>query len=348
MRTKRAKAIRRARQAEAPPQQRNAAGKQLLTFTRKFLLAAALTIIPISLIPEAWFGPLNRFTALLVGDVLRAWTLHPVVRESAINLGGFRVNVIAECSAVHLVALLAAFIFAFPATRKEKWIGVGAGTVLLFSVNILRIALVTVIGLQFPTRFEAAHVYFGQLGMLVATMTACLMWCRWTSGPGQTEGPIGFLIRFLIFSILPFFLWVPLNRIYIGTIDGFISWLFSLVSLRLVIPHTHELYYQTFSLIALGGLLMAVRGVGLGIRARWMILGAVILTLFQIALRLCNLWISAFQIGWIAPVSQVVYNLCVYAVPMVVALRLFMQVRMQRDMVVRRSPGDVRGPFSRS
>ena len=296
-------------------------------FTRKFLLAAALTVLPISLIPEVWFGPLNGFTARRAGEVIQLLGVVPLVRGTALSVGGFTVNVIAECSAVHLVALYAAFIVAFPARRPAKWIGLAAGTSLLFLANIVRIAGLTLTGWRFPGVFEIIHIYFGQLGMLLATVVACLVWSRWASRSGGMPRPLGFLLRFLAFSSLPFLIWIDLNTRYVATLDNLINGVLGMFSFHLEIRHAHRLYYQTFSLIALGGLLMAVKGATPAMRLRWMAFGLGVLSLLQIALRLCNAGITAFQIQWMVPVAQVVYHVCVYVLPIAVATGFFMRVR---------------------
>lgn len=312
----------------SPPEKRRKDRSPLHLFSLKFLLAAAITVSTVSLIPEDRYGPLNRITALFAGELIRLLPVDPVIRGALISIGGFSVNVIAECTAVHLVALYAAFIFAFPAKCPEKWIGLGSGTLLLFTVNIARIAAVTLIGRYFPTRFEVVHVYLGQLGMLVVVIVMCLAWCHWISNRHRGEGAAGFLLRFFLFSSLPFLLWLPLNRYCIAAIDGFIQWLFILASHPLTIPRTHALYYQTFSLVALCSLLLAIKEAELALRLRWMAYGVAVLTLFQVAFRLCNVWITAFQIGWLVPVSQIIYAICVYALPLAVALGLLMPERM--------------------
>lgn len=338
MRAKRAKTIRRAQRIKKTPAPIDPSKKKALAFTRTFLLAAAVAIIPLSLMPETWFGPLNRATAHLSAHVLALLGRHPVVRGTTIAMDGFAVNVIAECSAVHLIALAAAFIFAFPADPKAQWTGVAVGTLLLFTVNGVRIAAVTIIGRHWPQLFTAAHVYLGQLSMILATVALCLVWCQWASRAPWTTRPIGFCLRFLAFSALPFLIWIPLNRIYMGLIDRGIQALFGLFSLQLVMPRTHPLYYQTFSLIALMGLLMAVQGAGLLLRLRWMAAGFFLVTLFQAAFRLCNVWISAFGIAWMTVVAQLVYNLCVYALPVAIAMGFLMQVRARRLKADERQP----------
>ncbi len=327
MNAKQAKAIRRAQRSGSRDGKRHADREQLFSFTRKFLLAAALTVVPLSLVPEAGYEPINRLTAFLAGSILRILPFASAVRGTHITLNGFSVNVIAECSAIHLVALLGAFIFAFPAKSSQKWIGFGAGTCLLLTVNALRIALVTLIGWQFPKFFETAHVYLGQLCMLTLMVAICLLWCGWIADPGRLDGPFGFLLRFTVFSCPLFLLWVPLNRTYMGALDAIIQWLFELCAHPIVIPRTHQLYYQTFSLVAMAGFLLAIKGAGWAARLRWIGYGAGALTLLILVLRLCNAWISVFGFPWMPPLAQTLYNLCVYALPLGIGLRFMMRVR---------------------
>ena len=228
------------------------------------------------------------------------------------------------------MSAIIAFIFAFPARRDEKWIGFGAGTTLLVTVNIIRIAMVAWIGWRFPSLFEPAHVYLGQLGMLGVMLAICLLWCRWLSHSNRMDRPGGFFVRFLIFSSLPFLLWLLLNRAYMGAIDDCIQWIFSFTPYRLVMPRIHQTYYQTFSLVALAGLLMAVKGTSRARRMRWMVGGFIVLTLFQAAFRFCNVWITAFHIQWMLPVSQLVYVIGVYALPLALAALFVMHTRLQQ------------------
>jgi hypothetical protein len=138
---------------------------------------------------------------------------------------------------------------------------------------------------------------------------------------------------------LLFLLWIPLNRIYVGAIDELIHRLFSLGSYTLVIPSRHELYYQTFSLVALAALLLAVRDIALSARMRWLAYGLFSMTLVQFAFRLCNVWIKAFQIEWITPISQVIYITCVYALPFLIALIFWMRVPVGRPAAYHKKPG---------
>lgn len=312
----------------AHARKKRAAHQSLRGFTLKFLVAAVLAVIPVSVVPEAWYGPLTRITAFLSGELLRLLTLTPMVQGTRLTLGGFSVNIIAECTAVHLVALFGAFVFAFPAGLARKWFGFCAVTAMLLTANVIRISLVTWIGRQWPGWFEPAHVYIGQLGMLMLMIVVCLVWCRWTTAAGRGNGVLAFLLRFIAFSSPLFLLWLPFNRIYMGVVDDVVQWLFYRVSHHsLVIPRAHQLYYQTFGLVSLVGMLLAVKGVDAIKRMRWIGGGIGISTLFLLIFRLCNAWMTAFGLQWMASIAQLAHAICVYALPVALGLRFIMMAR---------------------
>jgi exosortase/archaeosortase family protein len=306
------------------------ARKQLSSFTWTFLISSALLIIPVSLIPEAWYDPLNRLTANFSAVFMRMMGTAPVVRGTNIRLSDFSVNVISECSAIHLIALFTAFIFAFPAGRIQKLTGIAVGVVLISTLNSIRIGAITMIGRFFPSLFEVLHIYLGQLGMLSVVILLCLFWCRKVSDPDFLERPIRFFLRFFAFSFVPFLLWMPLNRVYQSIVDGFVEKLFTAASHKIIIPLTHDFYYQSFSLVTMTGLLFAVKSVKLPTRLLWFGFGFFVLTLLQIAFRMCNTWITAFHMQWAEAISQIVYFLCTQAIPLGIGLVFLMKVRAEK------------------
>jgi hypothetical protein len=107
------------------------------------------------------------------------------------------------------------------------------------------------------------------------------------------------------------------------------QWLFTLAGYHLLLPRDHTLYFQTFGMVTFAGLVLAMRSHPPLRKCRFLISGFLLLTLFQLFLRLCNVWLAAFQIGWPAPVAQVVYHLCVYALPVILAAVLLIRDRCQ-------------------
>lgn len=307
-----------------------AARRNLAVFTFKFLLATLFTIVPLSLLPEDRYAPLNMLTAFFSGEILKIIAPDTVIQGNYINTGGFRVNVISECSAVHLIALLVSFLYAFPSKYFEKLYGIIIGSLFLFAVNIMRISVITIVGKHFPGIFDIAHIYLGQLVMIVITICLSLYWCRRVSESVNLESPVDFVLRFLIFSTIIFVIWIPLNKVYMQAVDYPVQLFFALFSNPIYIPRMQSLYYQTFSIISLTGLLLAFKRPKLATRLRWLTFGIVILFGFQILFRASNVFITAYNIKGMIIISRVVYNLCVYAIPVIFVLKLFVHNRAEK------------------
>jgi hypothetical protein len=192
----------------------------------------------------------------------------------------------------------------------------------------MRIALITIIGMWMPGIFDIFHIYLGQMIMMITMISFSLYWCRWVSDNSGLDNPAHYIVRFLIVSSVLLIIWLPLNKVFMAIVDYFVRMFFTLISYPVVTPRMHTYYYQTFSLIPLTGLLFALNKIKLSMRIHWIVYGVMLWFLFQIILRLSNAWMTAYGIEWMAGFSQVVYNLCVYAIPVIFALRLFMHSRL--------------------
>ena len=303
-------------------------GPSLAVFYRRFLSLSIFALVLLSVLPEAVFLPLNRFLALSVGNLLGLTMLAAKVRGTVILFDGFSVNIISECTAIHPIALFAAFVLVFPSTRRQKWVGVVAGSAILFAINMVRIATVTLVGRFLPGSFHIAHTYVGQLGVLLSTVYVCLVWCRWIGYTSLPDLPLGFLQRFVLFTSPVFLFCMPLNGLFLKTIDVVLRWGISMITGHAITRWDHGLSYQTFSLIVFFGLVMAVRGATWKIRMQWIGVGSFLLTLFHFIFRLANTWMMLNPIEWVLPMLQMVYLMCVYALPILFCIYLLFKARL--------------------
>ena len=303
-------------------------GSFLVVFSRRFLSLSVFILVLLSVLPEASFLPLNRFLALSVGNFLGLTMLAVKVHGTIILIDGFSVNIIGECTAIHLIALFAAFVSAFPASRHQKWVGLVVGSAILFSINMVRIAMVTLVGRFFPGSFHVAHTYVGQLGVLLSTIYICLAWCRWIGYSVLPVLPFGFLQRFVLFTTPVFLICMPLNGLFIETIDVVLQLGISMITGNAVSRWDHGLSYQTFSMIVFFGLVMAVRGATWKMRLQWMGVGFFLVTLFHFIFRLANTWMMLNPIEEAFPVLQWVYLMCAYALPFLFCIHLLFNSRL--------------------
>lgn len=95
-----------------------------------------------------------------------------------VTLDGFAVQIITECVGLFESVILAAAVLAYPATWRERVLGVALGTAALYLLNVLRIAFLLVVGRHAPAFFEFAHVYLWQTLLALFIAPLWLAWIR--------------------------------------------------------------------------------------------------------------------------------------------------------------------------
>jgi exosortase H (IPTLxxWG-CTERM-specific) len=254
------------------------------TFAICFVAFYALTIV----LPESLFEPLNRLTADMAFHILRLCGFNPVLAGTTLSQDGFAVKVITECSVIYMAILFFSFVVAYPVSLQHKLIGLAAGIPVLHAGNILRIALVFAIGVKKQLLFEFAHVYLGQVLMVLFVIGVCLAWVRTTLTDTRNFKPAVFIARFLAFSSIPCIVWLAYNREYIKLMDHAVFWLFSLFNVRFGFNYQHEIYYQTFNLVTFAGLVLASRVRVVQHKLLVLALGLMVIVGSHILFRICN------------------------------------------------------------
>lgn len=266
----------------------------------RFGLSCAALYATAAALPDSAFEPLNRHTAHMAARLLALSRFQPVLAGTAMSRDGSAVQVIPECTVLPMAILFFSFVVAAPGTARRKAVGMLAGIGALHAINIVRIALVFVLGVFSRPLFESAHVYLGQTVMVLAVVAACMAWLRMSS-PGAPRGGIAvFAIRFVAGSAIPFLFWLAFSKPYVRTADHAVRWLFALRDVHLRIPYRHAIYYQTFNLVTLVGLFFADRGRWDSRKARLFASGLAMIVGLHLAFRVCdvligNVLITAFH-----------------------------------------------------
>lgn len=108
-------------------------------------------------------------------------TIEPSRSEPAINLmqsGKVLARVVEGCNAISVMLLFVAFILAFFDGKKKTFLFILGGLVLIYSINILRIALLTAGIINYPENIELLH---GTIFPAVIYGTVFLLWLGWIS-----------------------------------------------------------------------------------------------------------------------------------------------------------------------
>ena len=276
---------------------RDASGSQG-SFTPRRMTAFAVCCLALfalaASMPETAFRGLNLHTAGMAALCLDAFGC-PAQREGlTLTRGGFAVTVVTECSVLQMALLFFSFVASSPATVRDKLAGLALGVAFLHAANVLRIAAVFAAGLRGPVAFGICHVYLGQVVMILVVCAVCLVWLGSMQSAAGPDTPLRFSTRFLSISGILFLLWLRLNAAYIKVIDQGVRCLFTLVNYTLTIPYRHAIYYQSFNMVTVLGLVLAVRSRP-GRKTAFLAIGFLVCSALQLADRCCDVLVTSFR-----------------------------------------------------
>lgn len=122
------------------------------------------------------FRAVNELNAGLSGVVLSAAGVANTRMGTTLQFesGGF--DVISECSGVYVAILFAAAVLAFPAPWRARALGLAAGLLLLFGINILRLASLGVILQHRPAWMPLFHEYLWQVLFILIVAAIYVAW----------------------------------------------------------------------------------------------------------------------------------------------------------------------------
>ena len=119
--------------------------------------------------------------ARISGSILSWFTDGIQVRGSLITGSLFSVEIAEGCDAYRICALLAAAMLAFPATWKQKAVGLVLGLVWLNALNFVRICGLYFVGGLVYSQFHHAHVIYFPIFLIAMTVAAWIVWVRWVT-----------------------------------------------------------------------------------------------------------------------------------------------------------------------
>ena len=154
--------------------------KQNRNAAKSCLIFAAFMIIFLLLysrITENYiFDEVRGFTARATGFVLNIFGGDVSVDGTMVASSDFSMGIIAACTGIVPVAIYIAAVVAYPATIRQKSIGIAIGVLGIGIINIIRTTILFVLGTHSPSFFDTAHYLIFQSLMI---MIAVLLWLFW-------------------------------------------------------------------------------------------------------------------------------------------------------------------------
>ena len=121
--------------------------------------------------------PFLNFQANISSSILNLFGHNTNVNLTSLAGNEFSVNIKSGCDGLEAMAIFASAIIIFPAKSRLKIVGLLWGITILFILNLLRIAGLYLVGLNFSqTVFDIMHI---QGGFILFTMISVLLWFIW-------------------------------------------------------------------------------------------------------------------------------------------------------------------------
>ncbi|MDY6832592.1 MAG: exosortase H [Thermodesulfobacteriota bacterium] len=286
---------------------------QATRFGIVFLLVSGVLFFLLNWLPAPYVKPLNIYTAKLAGMLIELTGVDVSVNGVFVSTGTFGVKIITECSAIFVVILYLSFVAAYPATVRQKAAGLALGIPVLFTVNTIRLAAVFLTGMHHRGLFDYAHVYIGQILMILLVLSVCLVWLRSVVHVRTKDSPGAFILRFIAFSSLPFVFWVFIDEAYVFANLYLVKQVFGLFSRPITVPGSLRLYpdtFNTFHLIAFTALVLATRSIDRRRKRKGLIVGLALLAAMHLLFRFHEVLYFGFSSPFTLPsfVALIIIN----------------------------------------
>ena len=125
---------------------------------------------------DALIEPFTAFVAQLGGLVCSLFEPGTRTIGTVISSPRFSVNIRNGCNGLEASFLFGAAVLAFPARWKTRLLGLAGGLLAIQVVNIIRIVVLFVVGIHWPTLFNKTHSVVAPAFVILAGVMLFLIW----------------------------------------------------------------------------------------------------------------------------------------------------------------------------
>ena len=173
---------------------RSAATNPAYRFVGLFALYLVLVSIVYPALSERWTALVRMMTtatAVIDYKLLSLVSDEATISGNLVELGGFGVRIIAECTGIFEALIFLAAVLAYPTTWAKRAIGIGLGVPLLYAFNLLRILVLLVVGRHWHDIFDFMHLYFWQATLILMITSVWLLWIFKVVQRGEPDAQAG-------------------------------------------------------------------------------------------------------------------------------------------------------------
>ncbi len=117
-------------------------------------------------------------TAQILAAIMSLFGIHSTVTGSLVTFPNVTFDIIYECTALFPAFLFLAAVTAYPASLRHTLLGIAIGLPALYALNILRLVILSIIGMQQPAAFQFVHSFLWQSTFLIFVILLFVFWTR--------------------------------------------------------------------------------------------------------------------------------------------------------------------------
>lgn len=164
---------------KSEPEDDKRALRPVLKFVLSFLASLGVLGFAYSLLTARFEGimiALERATAILTGAVVSLLSDDVLQTGESVVFRGFPVEIISECTGLLEMVIYCAAVVAYPAGIRKKLLGIGAGVLAIYLLNVVRIIVLLLVGAYSRRVFDFLHLYFWQATLIIMIAAVWLGW----------------------------------------------------------------------------------------------------------------------------------------------------------------------------
>lgn len=143
------------------------------------LLIGAFYLFYASFTQAELFGSYLAGLAEVCGGILRLLGQAVTVNGASIVSPRFSIEVATACDGLEAAGLFVSAVLASPVSVRSRACFAIAGTLVLLTVNMIRIVSLFCVGVYFPKAMDTMHFDAWLAFLIVAVLICWLIWARW-------------------------------------------------------------------------------------------------------------------------------------------------------------------------
>lgn len=167
------------RQESGKPSKTDPRKRRLIVFVLTFLgilLIGAILYPYFSIYLAEELRGFMSVTAHICGAILGLAYDDVTVDDRYMTFRGFSVEIIEECTGIFEMLIFLAALLSYPASWRSKLAGFLFGLPALYLFNVIRIIVLTVVGVYKRELFDFMHLYFWQATLILMITTVWILW----------------------------------------------------------------------------------------------------------------------------------------------------------------------------